>query len=331
MRPAGCRRARALFCALTVFALSLSSLSGASAQDWPNRPVRIVSAFAAGGAADIVARLVADHMSAAFNQQFFVETRAGASGTIAVRSVVDAPPDGYNLVVTTSTLLVLLPASNPKLGYDPVKSLTNIGYIAGTPIVLSVNGKSEVKTLKDFVARAKANPKPLAYSSSGLGSSGHLVAEVFAKQAGIRIDHVPYKGGSQGLTDLIGGHIDFASQTLPSTAAYMRGGALTPIALSARERVADFPDVPTLRELGYDVVSTTWYSLSGPAGLPDDIVHKLNHELVRGMATPQSQARLRQNGLIDDPMDVPTFRKFVDAETARWAPVVQAAGLGAKK
>jgi tripartite-type tricarboxylate transporter receptor subunit TctC len=315
------------------FALAFAGLSAwpAAAQDWPNRPVRIVSAFAAGGAADIVARTVADHFSTAFNQQFFVETRAGASGTIAVKSVAEAPPDGYNLVVTTSTLLVLLPASNPKLGYDPIKGLTNIGYIAGTPIVLSVNGKSAVKTLKDFVAHGKQSAKPLAYSSSGLGSSGHLVAEVFAQQAGIRIDHVPYKGGSQGLTDLIGGHIDFASQTLPSTASYMRGGALVPIAHSARERIPDFPDVPTLKELGYDVVSTTWYSLSGPPGLPDEIVQKLNRELVRGMATPESQARLKQNGLIAEPMTVAEFRSFVNAETSRWKPVVEAAGLAGKK
>ena len=312
----------------TAVVLTLAATTfAASAQDWPNRPVRIVSAFAAGGAADIVARTVADHLSNVFKQQFIVEARPGASGTLAVQSVVSAPPDGYNFVVTTSTLLVLLPASKPKLGYDPVKSLTNIAYIAGTPIVLSVSGKSSVKTLKDFIAEAKSSAKPLTYSSSGLGSSGHLVAEVLAQQAGIKIEHVPYKGGSQGLTDLIGGHIGFGAQTLPSTAQYMKSGTLTAIAHSAKDRVAEFPQVPTLKEEGYDIVSTTWYSLSGPAGLPDDIVQKLNRAVAEGMKTPEAQQRLKQNGLIDEAMSVAAFRTFIDSETARWKPVVEQAGL----
>ena len=312
----------------TAVVLTLAATTfAASAQDWPNRPVRIVSAFAAGGAADIVARTVADHLSNVFKQQFIVEARPGASGTLAVQSVVSAPPDGYNFVVTTSTLLVLLPASKPKLGYDPVKSLTNIAYIAGTPIVLSVSGKSSVKTLKDFIAEAKSSAKPLTYSSSGLGSSGHLVAEVLAQQAGIKIEHVPYKGGSQGLTDLIGGHIGFGAQTLPSTAQHMKSGTLSAIAHSAKDRVAEFPQVPTLKEEGYDIVSTTWYSLSGPAGLPDDIVQKLNRAVAEGMKTPEAQQRLKQNGLIDEAMSVAAFRTFIDSETARWKPVVEQAGL----
>lgn len=322
------RRRCVMRCAASL-ALSLGIIAPAAAQsqDWPNRPVRIVSAFAAGGAADIVARTVADHLANVFKQQFYVEARPGASGTLAVQTVVNTPSDGYNFVVTTSTLLVLLPASKPKLGYDPVKSLTNIAYIAGTPIVLSVSGKGDVKTVKDFIAQARASDKPLTYSSSGLGSSGHLVAEVFAQQAGIRIEHVPYKGGSQGLADLIGGHIAFGSQTLPSTAQYMKGGTLTAIAHSARDRIPEFPDVPTLKELGYDIVSTTWYSLSGPAGLPDDIVQKLNRAINEGMMTPEAQQRLKQNGLINEAMDVSAFRAFIDQETARWKPAVERAGL----
>jgi len=310
------------------FAVLLGTLTTAQAQqDWPNRPVRIVSAFAAGGAADIVARTVADHLSNMFKQQFYVEARPGASGTLAVQTVVNSPPDGYNFVVTTSTLLVLLPASKPKLGYDPVRSLTNIAYIAGTPIVISVPGKGEIKSLKDFIVAAKASAKPLTYSSSGLGSSGHLVAEVLAQQAGIKTEHVPYKGGSQGLTDLIGGHIGFGAQTMPSTAQYLKSGVLTAVAHSAKDRVSEFPDVPTLKEQGYDIVSTTWYSLSGPAGLPDDIVQKVNRAVNDGMKGPEARERLTQNGLIGEAMSVPEFLKFVDSETARWKPVVEQAGL----
>lgn len=315
-------------CVLTAFGVAhLSGLGPARADEWPSRPVRIVNTFAAGGAADLISRLTAEHLSSVFKQQFFVETRTGASGTIGVQSVVMSQPDGYNFVMTTSTLLVLLPASNPKLTYHPTRDLTNIAYIAGTPIVLSIGAKSDVKTLKDFIVFARNSAKSLTYSSSGVGSSGHLVAELLAKEAGIKIEHVPYRGGSQSLTDLLGGHIAFASQTLPSTSAQIKSGALTAFAHSGKERLAEFPAVPTLKEQGYDIVSTTWYSLSGPAGLPDHIVQKVNREISAGMARPEFRERLLQAGFLNEPMSVAQFRAFIDAETARWKPVVEAAGL----
>jgi tripartite-type tricarboxylate transporter receptor subunit TctC len=309
--------------------MALALLAGpAAAGDWPAKPVRIVNTFAAGGAADLISKLLAEHLSAAFKQQFFVETRTGGSGTIGVQSVVNSEPDGHNLVITTSTLLVLLPASNPKLGYHPTRDLTNIAYIAGTPIVLSIGNNRGVKTLRDFIALAQSHPRPLTYSSSGVGSSGHLVVELLAKQAGIRVEHVPYRGGSQSIADLLGGHIiDFASQTLPSTSAQLKRGALTAFAHSGKERLSDFRDIPTLVEQGHDIVSTTWYSLSGPANLPDDIVRKLNREIAVGMARPDIRDRLIQAGFLNEPMSVEEFRKFIDAETVRWKPVVEAAGL----
>lgn len=313
--------------AVSALAIGLTAFTQpeASAQEWPSRPVRIVSAYSAGGAADLVSRLVAMELSDAFRQQFYVETRAGASGIIAVKTVMNSPPDGYNFVVTTSTLLVLIPASNPAVGYDPVRDLTNIAYIAGTPIVFSVNAKSGIKSLKELVAFAKKSDKPLLYSSSGIGTSGHLVAEVFAKEAGIKIEHVPYKGGSQGLTDLIGGQIAFSSQTLPSTLAYM-GNTLTAIAQSGKSRLAEFPDLATLKEEGYDIVSTTWYSLAGPPNLPDEIVRKVNAAVVAGMSTHRAMERLRQFGLTSEPMSVEEVNQFIRDETARWKPVAQALG-----
>src|SRR5262245_12883335 len=152
----------------------------AAAQEWPQRPVRIVNTFAPGGTADVLARTVADHLSAAFGQQFFVETRAGAGGVIGVQSVASSPPDGYNFVITNVSLLVLAPVTNPKIGYNPTRDLTNIAYIAGAPIVLSVNAANSARTVADFIAAAKASTKPLPYSSSGVGSMGHLFAESFA-------------------------------------------------------------------------------------------------------------------------------------------------------
>ena len=316
--------------AAAVLAL-LACAPAARAEDWPVRPVRIVNTFAAGGAADILARTVADHLSSVFGQQFFVETRAGAGGAIGVQSVVNAPPDGYNFVITNVSLLALVPISNPRLGFDPRRDLTNIAYIAGSPVVFSVNPASGVRTLADFVARARQSDKPLTYSSSGVGSMGQLVAEYFAQIAGIRIEHVPYKGASQGLTDLVGGHIAFSSQTVSSTAGQLHAGTLIGVAQTGKERMPDFPTVPTFNELGYpDLIGTTWFSLSGPAGLPADIVAKVNREVVRAMTKPEAQQRLREGGLVADAMTVEEFNKLIAAETARWKPVIEKAGLVGK-
>jgi tripartite-type tricarboxylate transporter receptor subunit TctC len=320
---------RRIFTLLALTACLMAPMS-AGAEEWPSRPVRMVNTFAAGGTADILTRLVADHLSSAFKQQFFVETRAGAGGTIGVKTVMESPPDGYNFVLTNVSHLVLLPIGNPKLGYDPLRDLTNIGYIAGSPIVISVNAKSGVKTIKDFIVWAKRSDKPLTYSSSGLGSSGHLVAETFAQMAGIKIEHVPYKGASQGLTDLAGNHIAFAAQTVSSSAALVRGSTLIALAHTGKERFADFPDVPTFKELGYDIVATTWFSISGPPGLPNDITQKMNHEMVRGLAKSEVQQRLRLDGLVSEPMSVEELKKFIESELTRWRPVIERAGLVGK-
>src|SRR5205085_2823053 len=168
-------------CALLLVLASVL-VTRASAQEWPARPVRIVNTFAPGGAADILARIVADHLSQAFKQQFFVETRAGAGGAIGVQTVANADPDGYNFVITTLSLAVLAPFINPKIGYDPLKDLTYVAYIAGSPILFIVSAKSGVKTLADFVAKARASAKPLTYGSSGLSSAGQMVAQSFGIQ-----------------------------------------------------------------------------------------------------------------------------------------------------
>jgi len=315
------------FCAILALIGSVTIPAVATADEWPSRPVRMVNTFAAGGTADVLTRIVADDLSAAFKQQFFVETRAGAGGTIGVKSVIESPPDGYNFVLTNVSHLVLLPIGNPKLGYDPLKDLVTVGYIAGSPIVLSVNKASNVKTLKEFIAWGKRNDKPLTYSSSGVGSSGHLVAETFAHMAGIKVEHVPYKGASQGLTDLAGNHIAFAAQTVSSSAALVRGGTLVALAHTGKERFADFPDVPTFKESGFDIVANIWFTISGPAGLPNDIVQKVNAEMVLAMSKPEMQQRLRQDGLVADPMTVEQLKAFIQSEQQRWKPALERAGL----
>ena len=187
------------------------------------------------------------------------------------------------------------------------------------------------KTLDQFLAYAKNSPKPMTYSSSGVGSNGHLLAETFAFNTGIKVEHVPYKGASQGLTDLVGGHIDFSAQTVASTSGQLRGGGLAGLAVTTNERLADYPDIPTFKELGHpELVSTTWFSLSGPAGLPKDIVDKVNREVVRAMDKPAVQERLRRDGMIALPMTAEEFGKFIDEEAARYKPAIERAGLVGK-
>jgi tripartite-type tricarboxylate transporter receptor subunit TctC len=319
------KRCRTLL--LTLIAVGLVPTL-AQAQAWPTRPVRIVNTFAAGGAADLLARTVADGLTTAFGQPFIVETRAGAGGTIGVQSVMATPPDGYNFVITNVSILVLAPISNPRLGYAPLRDLVNIAYIAGSPIVLSVNPASGVKTLDQFIAAAKRGGKPLPYSSSGVGSMGQLFAESFAQQAGIAVEHVPYKGASQGLLDLVGGHISFAAQTLTSTFGQIHAGTLTAVAQTADRRLPDFPDLPTFREQGYpDLVTTTWFSLSGPAGLPADIVEKVNRTVVQTMGRPEIDQRMRQEGMVTQALTPVEFRQLIETETVRWKPVIERAGL----
>jgi tripartite-type tricarboxylate transporter receptor subunit TctC len=311
-------------------ALLLAPVS-AFAQDWPTRPVRIVSPFAAGGTADILARMVADHFSSVFKQQFFVENRTGAGGAIGVQGVASSPPDGYNLVITNISMLVTIPVMNPKLVYHPTRDLTNIAYVAGAPVVVAVNEPSGIKSMAQLVALGKKLGKPLSYSSSGIGTNGHLLGESFGKLANINVVHVPYKGAAVGITDLIAGHINFGLPVLGSVASHLRSGALVPLAHSAGARVADYPDIPTLKELGYpDLTTTTWFSLSGPANLPRPMAERLNREVASMLKKPDVQARLQRDGMITEPMSIDEFGKFIETETTRWKPVIEAAGLVAK-
>jgi tripartite-type tricarboxylate transporter receptor subunit TctC len=314
-------------------AVAFAVLGGgaAPAQEWPSRPVRIVNTFAPGGAADILARLAADHLTGAFGQQFFVETRAGAAGAIGVQFVAHAEPDGYNFVITTLSLLTFAPITNPKIGYDPLNDLTNVAYLAGSPVAFVVNAGGKVKSLEEFIARGKASPKPLTYSSSGVGSNGHLLAEYFGRKVGIMVEHVPYKGAAQGLTDLVGGHLDFSAQTMSSASGLIRGNAALALAHTFKERLPDYPNVPTFRELGFpEFASTNWFALAAPAGLPRDIAQKVNREIVRMVQRPDIQKRLREDGLVAETFTVDEFRNFIVAETARWKPMLVETGLAAQ-
>jgi tripartite-type tricarboxylate transporter receptor subunit TctC len=315
------------FARASAFIAVLLSAAPVAAQDWPTHPVRIINTFAPGGAADILARMAADQLTKALGQQFYVETRAGAGGVIGVDAVAHSDPDGYNFVITTLSLTAINPLINSKIGYDPFKDLTHVAYLAGSPIVFIVSAKSDVKTLKDFIAKSKASNKPLTYGVSGLASAGQMVAESFAQLAGLKFQVVPYKGAAQSQIDVVAGNIDFATPTVTSAASQLQGGTVTAVAHTGGERLPDYPNVPTFKDLGYDLVATNWFGLAGPAGLPGAIAKKVNSVINEGMATPENQERIRQLGMIISPMDVDAFNAFVQHEAVRWKPVILKAGL----
>ncbi len=307
----------------------------AAAQGWPDRPVKIIVPFGAGGSGDTLARVVAEHLSTTFKQQFVVENRTGAGGAIGTAAIATAAPDGYTIGITNLSTLALVPAINPAVTYHPVNDFTHISYVAGAPVALAATPSAGIKTLKEFIDTANKNArdggKPLTFASSGVGSDGHLMGVAIALATGIQLEHVPYRSTSQALTDVVAGHVALCTFTLSSTAQFLRGGQLNGVAVTSPERMPDQPDLPTFKELGYpQLVGTTWFSLSGPAKLPADIADKINAEVARIVALPDVQARFRRDGFIAQPMSAAAFTKYVGDEAARWKPLVEKAGLAGK-
>ena len=299
----------------------------AAAQSWPARPVKVIVPFAPGGSADTLGRIVAQKLGEQLKQSFVVENRAGAGGSIGSELVSNAAPDGYTLVVSGIASHVIAPQLPQGTPYDPVRDFTHIALFGGPPAVLAVHPSVQAKDLREFVLLAKSKPGGLSYGSPGNGTQGQLVAELFKQRAGIDLVHVPYKGASAAVSDLIAGHIRSVSTTLTTAAPQIRAGKARGLAISAASRLAEFPEIPTFAEMGYpDMVATVWFSLSGPAKLPPDIVERLNAEVNRALALPDLRERLKPEGIIPSPMGAPEFSAFVADEVRKWGPVVRASG-----
>jgi len=296
----------------------------ANAQDWPSRPVRIVAPFAAGGSADTLGRIVAERLSESLKQNFFVENRGGAGGLIGSAQVASAEPDGYTFVISGIASHVIAPATNPNAGFDPLKSFSHVAYLGGPPIVLVAHPSLGVRTLKELVAKAKSSGEARGYVSPGAGTLGNLVAEYWGRREGIRLEHIPYKGAAQAVTDLVAGHVKLGSMTWTTAHAQIRAKNVIPIAVSSARRIPDFPDVPTFKELGYDdLVATTWFSFSGPADIPKEIVNKANQEIIAALDTPEVRKKLDQEAMETEKMSPEAFTRFVESEIARWGPIAK--------
>ena len=308
---------------LALSAVALVTAAPAPAQEWPAKPVRIVVPYGAGGAADTLGRVFADVLSTALGKQFVVENRPGGGSVVGSEAVARSAPDGYTLMLSGMSTHVLAPAMNKSAGFDPVRDFTHIAYFGGAPNAFVVHPSFGATAFRDFLARAKSETADIPYVSPGVGSVGNLVAEYLAAKENIRLTHVPYRGGAAALTDLVAGHVKVGMMSFSTAREHVRSGKLVPLAMSSAERPKDFPDLPTLKELGYpDLVATTWWALSGPAGLPAEIVTRLNTEINKSLELPQVRKQLEQEEVATKAMTPAETTAFLQSEVAKWVPVV---------
>ena len=318
---------------LAAVAATLSGmvLGGAAGADWPAKPVRIIVAYAAGGANDLLGRVFAERLGDALGQQFFVENRTGGGGLIGTAAVARAEPDGYTLIVSGMPSHVLAPAMNRNAGFDPVRDFTHIAYLGGPPNVFAVHNSSPVKTFKELLALMRAQTDGLEYVSPSIGSVGNMVAEYVAAREHIRLTHVVYRGGGAAILDLVAGHVKLGSMTLSTMREHIRAGTLRPLAISSAQRVPELPDVPTLVELGYpELVVRTWYGLSGPAGLSPQIVDEINAVVNKSMQLPKVQEQLAAEAIETKPMTPAEFTRFMEDEVSKWGAAINAMNLAPK-
>jgi tripartite-type tricarboxylate transporter receptor subunit TctC len=310
---------------LALFAL----LSRADAQTYPARPVTLVAPYAAGGGADLIARLLAQKLTERLGQSFVVENRLGAGGVIAANSVAKAAPDGYTLLVGASTQLAIQVTLHKKLPYDPATDFMPIALVASVPFVLIVHPSLPVYSAADLIALAQQKPGQLSFGSSGVGGPPHLFTELLKTMTGIEMTHIPYKGTAQAMNDVVAGHVPIIFSDLAPAIALLKDGRVRALGISSATRFAALPDIPPLAESGvpgFDAVS--WLALVAPAGTPAEIVDKLHGEVNRIMAMPDVQRQFVDLGNIPLVSPPPVeLQRYVKSEIVRWGRIVQQAGL----
>ena len=313
--------------ALLAGAALLAAPSVRAQGSWPDRPVRIIAPFAPGGTADTLGRLIAQDLQQAFGQPFVVENRPGAGGLIGSAMVARSAPDGQTFVISGIASHVIAPAIAANPEFHPLRDFTHVAFLGGPPTVLIVANNVPAHSLAEFIALARGGQR-FAFGSPGAGTHGHLFGVAIAQAAGIEMEHVPYRGGANALSDIMGGSLPVGSFALTSAAPGIRGGRVRPLAVTGAQRATAFPDIPTFAELGYPALTgQTWFGLSGPANLPPAIATRLNAEVVRILALPQIRERLTAEGIEVTPYDVAGFTAFVGAEFERWGAIARAAGL----
>jgi tripartite-type tricarboxylate transporter receptor subunit TctC len=313
-------------------ALALGAAAAlANAQNFPARPVTLTVGFAPGGGTDTAARIIAKKLTENIGQAVVVENRAGAGGNIAAQHIATAPPDGYTIHLTSVGPMSVAPAMQKNLPYDPKKDIAPITMGVMFPNVIVVHPSLPVKTLADYVALAKSKPGELNYASSGVGGAGHLAGELFKQRAGIDVVHVPYKGGGPAMTDLLGGRVTMYP-AVPSTALpHVESGKLRALAITGPNRIATYPNVPTVAESGYPgFEASNWYAFVAPGKTPADILDFWNRELNKVLRDPQVKAELAKHGLDPAPGTREELARYIDKETEVWGRVVREAKIQAE-
>ena len=317
-------------CSLVIVALSTLLPLAAGAEGYPNKPVRLIVPFPAAGTTDLLARAIAQKLSEALGQQFVVDNRPGAGGNIGSEIVAKAAPDGYTLLMGTVGTHAINQSLYAKMPYDNVKDFVPVVLVAGVPNVLVVNPGVPVKSVADLVALAKERPGMINFASSGNGTSIHLSGELFKTMTGTQITHVPYKGSSPALTDLLGGQVQIMFDNLPSSLPHIKSGKLRAVAVTSSKRAPALPELPTIAESGIASLAgfeaSSWFGILAPAGTPRDIVQRINAEANRALQSPDMKDKLLSQGAEAVGNSPEFFADYIRSETVKWAKVVKDSG-----
>ncbi len=311
---------------LLAAAICAITLTSVHAQSYPNKPVRLVVPFAPGGFTDVVARIIGQRLSTAMGQQFVIENKAGAGSIIGTDFVAKSAPDGYTLVMV-STTHVISPWIYKNIPYDPLKSFTAVSKLVDSPYVLLVNPKVAATNVKEFIALAKAAPDTIHYASSGNGSSQHLMGGLFVAMTGAPLKHVPYKGSAGAANDLVAGIVESSFAGVPNALSQVPQGRLRALAVTTAKRIPQLPDVPTLQEAGVPgYEASVWLALLAPAGTPREIVNKLNAEIDKAMSHPETRDALYKAGVEVSHSTPEAMNDYMTKEMVRWGKVVKDTG-----
>lgn len=319
------------FAFMMLMTVVMAAAAPAAAQHYPSRVIRIVVPFTPGGPQDVNARLIGQKLTEAWGQPVVVENRAAAGGIVATEYVAKAAPDGYTLLMGNPTPLTIAPSLYDKLGYDPQRQFAPVILVTQTASVFVVHPSVPAQNIKELVALAKTKPGRLIYGTSGIGSTGHLTIELFNTLTGITMTHVPYKGASQAISDMIAGQIDLRMFPIPVTIPLVRDKRVRPLGVTSLQRFALLPDVPTIAEQGLaGFESTNWNGILAPAATPREIIMKLHDEITRRVLAPEERDKLMREGYAISGLGPDQYATFLRAETAKWAQVIKAGNVKAE-
>ena len=314
--------------ALTLLGLGLLVPPSAEAQTWPNKPIKMIVPFAAGGGTDFVARLMAQQLTTRLGQPVYVENRGGANGAIGLLALKQSDPDGYTIVATPDTPLTANPSLQPNLGYDSLKDFIPVAPMVRFPSLIVAHPSLNIRTVPELIAAAKAKPEALTYGSSGLGGFSHLAMELFALQAGVKLLHVPYKGAGPAAIGQIGGEVHLGINNVQVTLQNIRAGQLIAVAVGEPERMAVLPDVPTISETIPGFRVTSWAGIIVPAKTPKAIVDRLHQEITAVMADPEIVKRMEVQQITPFSLEQSAFVDLVKADMDKWAKVIKTTNIG---